>query len=188
MFVTGFSASPRRGGNSDTLVDRILAGAKEGGADVRKVRLHPLDIRPCRACESCKRSFEARCAVRDDMAGLLELLVQSDGIVFGAPIYFFSVAAQMKLFLDRTYALGGDGRWDALAGRRMAVALTYGDESEDTSGVRNAIGMFRDAAAFLGLSLQGFVCASCDKPGEVRTNEAVMAAAFEAGRRLFDTQ
>jgi multimeric flavodoxin WrbA len=184
MMVTAFSASPRKGANSDILADAILRGAAEAGADTGKVKLHGLNIEPCRACDACQKSFASRCVIDDDMAEVLETLEQSDAIVLASPIYFFSVAAQMKVFLDRTYALGGGGRWDALAGRKCAVALTYGDSDPAASGVRNAIGMFEDAASFLGLSLSSIVHASCDAPGEVSGNPAALRDAEQAGRTL----
>jgi multimeric flavodoxin WrbA len=184
MRVTAFSATPRKKGNSDVLADAILQGAGAAGASVEKVRLHGKSIAPCRACDTCQKSFDARCVIDDDMAALLATLEQSDGIVLASPIYFFSVAAQMKVFLDRTYALGGGGRWDALAGRRCVVALTYGDSDPAASGVENAIGMFRDAASFLKLDLVSEVHASCNDPGEVAKNADAMHRAELAGRTL----
>jgi multimeric flavodoxin WrbA len=184
MRVTAFSATPRKNGNSDVLAEAILEGAASDGAVVEKVRLHGKDIAPCTACDTCQKSFEAGCVIDDDMAQLLETLKQSDGIVLASPIYFFSVAAQMKVFLDRTYALGGGGRWDALAGRRCVVALTYGDSDPAASGVENAIGMFRDAASFLTLDLVSVVHASCNDPGEVAKDTDAMRRAELAGRTL----
>lgn len=184
MLVTAFSATPRKNGNSDVLAQAVLRGAESAGAVVEKVRLHGIDISPCRACDTCQKSYEAGCVIDDDMKELLTRLVQSDGIVLASPIYFFSVAAQMKVFLDRTYALGGGGRWDALAGRRCVVALTYGDSDPAASGVENAIGMFRDAASFLELDLVSVVHASCNDPGEVAHNADAMGRAERAGRSL----
>jgi hypothetical protein len=73
--VLGIVGSPCRGGNTDILVDEVLAGAAEAGAQTEKVMLSKLDIRPCRACESC---FETgKCVQKDDMPALLEKMDQS---------------------------------------------------------------------------------------------------------------
>ena len=182
MTVVAFSASPRTDSNSDILADRVLRGARSAGASVEKVRLHGLSIAPCTACDACQRSPATPCVITDDMGPLLDRLRAADIVVYAAPIYFFSVAAQMKVFLDRTYALGGGGDWTALGGKRAVVVLTYGDSDAASSGVRNAIGMFEDACRFLGMELVRVVHASCGGPGEIRRNRQALADAEAAGR------
>ena len=108
----------------------------------------------------------------------------ADAIVFAGPIYNFAVCAQLKLLLDRMYALGGGGRWDALAGRSMGVVLTYADKDRSKSGVENAIGMFRDMARFVGMEIQGIVEAPCEAAGEVLRNAPALEAAEKLGRDL----
>jgi multimeric flavodoxin WrbA len=182
--IAAFSSSPRDRSNSDTLVDRILDGAQKAGADVKKVLLHDKDISACTACDRCQSSLEAACKFDDDMADLLVTLKEADVIVFGSPIYFFSINAQMKVFLDRTYALGGDGNWEALKGKRLAVALTFADDDVESSGVMNAIQMFRGAADFLQMDMAGVIHASCADPGEILANTAVLEEAEKLGARL----
>ena len=182
MRVVVFSASPRLQSNSEILADCVLAGARDAGATVEKIRLHGRSIAPCTACDACQASPATPCVIRDDMGPLLDLLRAADVVVFASPVYFFSVAAQMKLFLDRTYALGGGGRWDALSGKRAVVTLTYGDSDPKSSGVKNAIGTFEDACAFLGMELVRVVHASCSRPGEIRSNPAALDEAAAAGR------
>jgi len=184
MQIVAFSATPRKSGNSDILADHILAGAKEAGASVEKVRLQGLTIRPCTACEACQKQLETPCVQDDDMAGLLEKTRRADGIVVASPIYFFSVNAQMKAYLDRLYAVFGGGRFDALKGKHAALALTYGDPDPLSSGAANALGMFRDAGRFLGLEIAGCVHAACGEAGEIRSNPKALTAAEALGRKL----
>lgn len=182
--IVAFSATPRKNGNSDILAGRILAGAAEAGASVEKIRLHELSIQSCNACDACQKSVEEPCVLDDDMAGLLEKIVDADALVLASPVYFFAVNAQMKAFLDRFYALFADGQFDRLKGKPTALALTYGDSDPLSSGVVNAVGMFRDAGKFLGLDIVGCVHASCMAAGEIEANQTALDAAEALGRKL----
>ena len=118
------------------------------------------------------------------MTAIYPRLLSAQVLVLATPIYFFSVSAQMKCFLDRTYALGGGGDWTALAGRRAAVLLTHADANPLHAGVANAYGMFRDACRFLQMELVDCIPVCCGAAGEVRGNAAAMAQAMELGRKL----
>ncbi|MEW6754307.1 MAG: NAD(P)H-dependent oxidoreductase [Candidatus Latescibacterota bacterium] len=184
MHVLAFSATPRRGGNSDILVDHILEGVRAAGASFEKVRLAELDIAPCNACAACQDAVETPCVIGDDMAPLIDKMRVADGFVFGSPIYFFTVSAQMKLLLDRSYALFGADHFDVLQGRRMALAFSYGDTDPLSSGVVNALQTFQGAARFLGMEICGWVHASCNAAGEVRGNPQVLKTAVALGESL----
>lgn len=94
------SASPRRHGNSDLLCDQFLKGAEESGHTVEKVFLKDKKIGYCSGCGYC---FEHhKCSQKDDMAELLEKMIAADVIVLATPVYFYSMDAQMKCFIDRT--------------------------------------------------------------------------------------
>lgn len=97
------SASPRRGGNSDTLCDRFMKGAQDAGHSVKKLRLAELNIDYCSACYACKKL--GRCVKRDDMAAVIEQMRWADVIVLATPVYYYSMNAQLKTVIDRT--LGG---------------------------------------------------------------------------------
>ena len=93
------SASPRKGGNSDTLCDQFLRGAKESGHQAEKVFLRDKKIGYCTGCGVCNKTH--RCAQDDDMAELLEKMVRADVIVMATPVYFYTMNAQMKTVIDR---------------------------------------------------------------------------------------
>jgi len=120
MTIFAYCSSARRQSNSEILADHILAGAHAAGARVEKVRLHGMNILPCTGCNACQKTVETPCVLKDDMAALLEKTRSADGLVFASPIYFATVNAQMKVFVDRLYALFGAGTFDALRGKRMA--------------------------------------------------------------------
>ena len=93
------SASPRKGGNSDTLCDQFLRGAKESGHQAEKVFLRDKKIGYCTGCGVCSKTH--RCAQDDDMAEVLEKMVRADVIVMATPVYFYTMNAQMKTVIDR---------------------------------------------------------------------------------------
>lgn len=97
------SGSPRRGGNSDILCDRFMEGAQEAGHRVEKVFLRDRDIKYCTGCEACHQNSGV-CVQKDGMAELLEKMIAADVIVMATPVYFYTMDAQMKTFIDRCVA------------------------------------------------------------------------------------
>jgi len=182
--ILAFSASPRSQSNSDLLLDQIVAGSRQAGAHVTKVRLSELAIGPCHACNHCRTQAEPTCVLQDDMVPLLAQLRAADAYILAAPIYFFGAAAQLKVFLDRWYALPGNEGFSVLAGRRMAAAFTYGASDPIASGVFNAHGMVRDICRFLRFTYVGWVHASCGAQGEIASAKSLLADAEALGRRL----
>ena len=176
-------SSPRKNGNSTLLAHAIADGARSGGARVEKVNLHRLNIRPCTACDKCHVADDRFCVIRDDMRRLYGKIVAAEGIIYASPVYWFSVSAQMKLFMDRCYALGGPGGW-ALSGKRIAVALTYGDADPFRSGAVNALRTFQDAFAFVEAVFVGSVYGKGLAPGDVLKNKALLKEAFMLGKTL----
>jgi multimeric flavodoxin WrbA len=100
--VAGIVASPRKGMNTDALVQRLLDGCRAAGASVAKIYLDDLEIRPCRAC---KVQDGLGCVHRDGMEQIYDLFEKVDGLVLGTPVYYNTVSSQMKLMIDRSYCL-----------------------------------------------------------------------------------
>jgi multimeric flavodoxin WrbA len=110
-------------------------------------------------------------------------LKEADAIVWTSPIYWFTLSAQLKLALDRCYALlGPEGH--AFKGKRMALAFSYGGDDPFDSGCINAIRTFQDAFSFIGAEIVGMVYGSAAGAGDIRSNTKVMAEAMELGRKL----
>jgi len=185
MKVLAFVGSPRKGGNTDVLVDRIMEGARERGAEVEKIYLNELNVRMCQACDGCRKHIEDPCVLGDDMVAVHEKLRACDAFVVGTPIYYFGPSAQAKVFLDRWYALAGaEGEGHRLKGKRMALALAYADPNPFCSGAMNAYNIFRDAAAWVGTELVGVVYGTAWERGEIAGNAALMEEAVALGRKL----
>lgn len=101
MKVIGISGSPRKNGNTSTLVQRVLDGVKSQGIETEFIELSSLNFSCCIGCESCSETY--RCVIKDDMQMVYDLLDEADGIVLGSPTYFYNVTALAKSFIDRLY-------------------------------------------------------------------------------------
>jgi multimeric flavodoxin WrbA len=97
--VLAFAASPRRHGNSETLLDWVLAAMEAEGAAVEKIVVAEADIRPCRGCNLCEKLN--RCVQRDYMDYVYDRIIAADCIVLAAPIYCMGLPAQAKALIDR---------------------------------------------------------------------------------------
>lgn len=190
-------ASPRHNGNSTLLAREVASGARSLGAEVETVHLRDMKIIPCIACDACQISLEKNCALYDDMNDIYPRLRAADAIVYATPIYWFTVSGQIKLFMDRCYALTylkseveEDGAEPVctmesdLCGKKFGVVLTYGDADPFVSGAVNALRTFQDMARYLGSEIVGYVYGSALAPGEVVGNDALMQQAYNLGREL----
>lgn len=97
------SSSPRRNGNSDLLCDQFIAGAQEAGHYAEKIFLKDKKINYCTGCGTCIDGKKS-CLQKDDMAEILEKMVDVDVIVMATPVYFYTMCGQMKTLIDRTCA------------------------------------------------------------------------------------
>ena len=181
IHVLGISGSPRRRGNTETLIDEVLRGAEQEGASVEKVILSECEIAPCDACSSCEADGE--CVHQDDMAALFDKMRRSQVWVLGTPVYWWGPSAQMKLFVDRWYAkVFLDEDKAIFRGRRIVLAIPMGDADAGTA--RHTVGMFTDALMYAEADLVATVLApGVNDRGEVAGHASVMAAARQAGRQ-----
>ena len=165
--------SPRRRGNSALLAAQIAGGAKRSGATIGTVFLHALRIQPCRGCWKCRKPGSMGCAIQDDMQPLYRQMAAADAWVIASPVYWFTMSAQTKLWMDRCLALPAYGN-DPFAGTRIAIALTYGGQDPFDSGCVNALRTFQDAYRYTGSTLVGMVYGSAMAAGAIRKDRAVM--------------
>lgn len=103
MNIIGIIASQRKEGNTAFIVNEILEGAKEQGAETQSFSFSDLDIKPCHGCWACHKSDKG-CVIQDDMQRIYDALEHTDAIVLGLPIYMGQMSAQGKIFTDRLFA------------------------------------------------------------------------------------
>mgnify|MGYP000802091376 CR=1 FL=1 len=158
------SGSPRKGGNSDILCDEFLRGAREAGHQLEKVRPTEKKIAPCLGCYYCA-SHGGECVRRDDMADLLQQMIDADVIVLASPVYFYSINAQLKAVIDRFQRYF---------------------EARFARGIRPAIATHRDAVLLLTMGrYDPFAVEVCEKT--LRQSFSVMNTTLKKTMVLPDT-
>lgn len=189
--IIALYGSPRRDGNSSTLLQQAVAGARQEGAEVEEVVLRDYKISPCMEIYACIKNGE--CAIRDDFPKILEKLESSAGIMLASPIFFYSVSAHTKIFMDRCQSLWVRKYWiekqsfgkasTTRKGLFISVGATGGKKLFD--GALLTVKYFFDV---LSASLwQTVLCRGVDHKGEIDAHADYLQEAFEAGRELAKT-
>lgn len=131
------SGSPRKNGNSDLLCNEFMKGALEAGHEVEKIRIQEKDVQYCKACYACREA--GICSIKDDMADILQKMIDCDVMVFASPVYFYSIDAQLKAVIDRSVA-----RWTEVKNKEFYYIVTAADDEE--SAAQTTIACFRGYA------------------------------------------
>lgn len=122
--VLVLSASPRKGGNSDVLCEQFIQGAESAGHLPQKIYVTDKKINYCIGCNACQENG-GNCIHKDDMEGIMDLLCETDVIVLATPVYFYSMAAQLKALIDRTYS-----RFTEIANKEIYLIVTGAANAE----------------------------------------------------------
>jgi len=185
MKVLGIMGSPRIGGNSDILLDQALAGAKEAGAQVEKIVLDKKKISGCKDCKKCNET--AQCVIKDDMPAIHQKILEADAVIHSCPVYFWSMASQMKTYLDRWCAFFDvNWRWHKvhypkMKGKRIGLITVCGDPDVHTADP--IVHSFKSTAEMTKLNWLGAVMASASDRGEIAGNETAKKQAYELGHK-----
>jgi multimeric flavodoxin WrbA len=177
--------SPRKNGNSAILAEQISKGARSTGAKVETIFLQGLTISPCKSCYACQKHNSKGCATKDDMQPLYSKLIKAEAWVIASPVYWFTMSAQTKIFMDRCFALPAYAK-NPFGGKRIAIAMSYGDTDPFSSGCVNALRTFQDAFRYTGSKIVGMVYGSAMKAGDIKFNEVLMQEAENLGKRLIN--
>ena len=118
------SSSPRKAGNSDLLCDSFMQGAQDAGHSAEKIVLRERKIGFCTGCGFCQ-THQGKCSQRDDMKDILEKMVAADVIVLATPVYFYSMCAQLKVFIDRVCP-----RYTEVSNKKLYLIATAADTSK----------------------------------------------------------
>lgn len=171
------SGSPRKGGNSDILCDEFAHGAQEAGHAVEKIRVAGKKIQPCSACYYCS-DHDGACVHKDDMAEILQKMIDADVIVLASPVYFYSIDAQLKVVIDRTVA-----RWLEVKNKEFYYIVTMADEAKQSADT--TLACFRGYADCVeGAVEKGVIIGDgVYEPGKVR-NTPTMEQAYEMGKNV----
>jgi len=177
MKILVINSSPRKGGNTEVLLDALISGAEEEGATISNMKLRTLEVSPCKACDSCKKT--GKCIQKDDMHDLISKMMECKVWVLGTPIYWWGPTAQLKAFIDRWYGVDRDIFKD----HRVALVIPF--ESSNPKTAQHVLGMFEDIFAYLGMKQIGTILApGVVNRGEVKTKPNFLEEARNLGKSI----
>jgi multimeric flavodoxin WrbA len=181
--ILGIAGSPRRGGNTDRLLDACLEGAAATGATVERLVVASAGISPCRGCNACSK--DGHCIVRDGMQDVYPMLDAADAIVVATPVFFATVPAVLKALYDRCqpywarrYVLG-----QPIERRRPGAALVVGGGG-DPYGHACAVTTTKSVFAVLGLDYEAELVVRADRPTDVVSQPERLDRARAIGAEL----
>jgi len=178
MIILGISGSPTGGSSTDFLVEAILDNIEGDHIKKRFIRLNEESILPCQACG--KSPEPDLCFFNDDMNDIFALMKKSEGIILGSPVYFDSVSAQTKLFIDRTNCLrpvdfehpGGPRIKEPLfKGKKGGIILVGGEQGNFEGALRTARAFFIWAGIDIVFELE--YRTKSFEPGEARRDKSI---------------
>ena len=127
MKILVLTGSPRKNGNSATLADSFIRGAKEAGHSIERFDAAFKKVHPCIACNSC--GMNGPCVFKDDFEFVRKHIIEADCVVFATPMYYFGISAQLKSVIDRFYAINGSIHVPKKAVLLMTYANTAASEA-----------------------------------------------------------
>jgi multimeric flavodoxin WrbA len=188
MRVLGLFGSPRRGGNTELLLEETLKGAESEGAEVERIYLPDYAITPCKECHGCDQT--GHCVILDDMQKIYPKLLEADIIILASPIFFYGVTAWAKALIDRSQAL-----W---ARKYLLKDPSLGKEGKKRKGFLVSVGATKGQKVFEGAVLTAkyffdvlnaeyvgeLLFKGVEAKGDILKHPGALHQAFEAGRRL----
>ena len=186
MKVLGIMGSPRKGGNTDLLLEEALKGAKSQGAEVEKIVVSELKIAPCDELYPCLK--EGKCNIDDDMQQVYPKLLEADSIVLASPVFFYGLTSQTKALIDRCQAL-----WvrryilkqtPLSTGKRKGIFLSVGATKGERlfDGVVLTVKCFFDA---IDVEYSGdILIRGVEQKGKIKQHPTALKEAFELGKKL----
>jgi len=185
MKVLGINGSPRIGGNTDLLLDKVLQGAGSKGAETEKIILNNLKFVPCQEC--AKMSDDGGCLVDDDMQEVYKKIKDSDAIVLASPVFFGSLSAQSKMMIDRfqcawraRYILKKDNGYKKIPGAFVSV-----EGSDRRDFFENSRAIAKNFFATINASYKyELFCASIEAKADILARPDYLKKAFDLGVKL----
>ncbi len=186
MKILAFQGSPRLGGNTDLLLETLLKGAKESGAECEKINLYRINIKPCLECGECDATGE--CVIPDDMERIYPKIDAADVIIVASPIFFYNITSHTQALVERSQA-----RWvckyvlkkappfeKTKSGIFLSLGATKGKKLFE--GVQRVIRYFFDAiyAKYEG----GLFYRGVEKKGAIKEHPTALKEAYELGQAV----
>jgi multimeric flavodoxin WrbA len=179
--ILGVVGSPRRKGNTDILVSRVLEGAKSKGAETETLYLGRLNIRECNGCHLCWEGRE--CGKNDDMIEIYPKIIASDVMILGTPVYWYAPSALMKAFIDRFVYFNCPENRLKVRGMKAVTAIPFEENTPETADLLAKF--FELSLSFLEIELiDQLIVPGVSAKGDVLAKEDVLQSAYNLGVSL----
>ena len=179
--ILGVVGSPRKNGNTHTLVSRILEGAEQEGARVEGIFLNDLHIMECDGCHACWKT--GKCSKDDDMIPVYPKIMESDVIILGTPVYWYGPTALMKGFIDRLVYFNCPENRPKIRGKSAVLVVPF--EEENPEAAELLLAMFEKSLSYLEMTLAAQILVpGVTLRGEILNKKSVLDRAYEIGRGL----
>ena len=177
------NGSPRPQGNSSRLAEVCGEVFDQNGRSWERIDLRSLKIAPCLGCWLCREGKVKYCAQQDDMTQLYDKVLACRALMLVSPIYWFSITAQLKGFIDR---LDGLWHWDRafLANKRVGAVLVYMDVDMIESGAVHAMASLEHLFRYTRADCRGFAHGTAENPGDAERNADLMERTRNLARSL----
>ena len=166
MNILILQGSPRANGNTAWMAEEYRKAAEAAGHKVTLVDVAHKKIAGCMACEYCRGKGNGACVQQDDMQGLYPLIAEAEVLVLAAPIYYFTLSAQIQAPIQRIYNMNKPPKV-----RKMALlASSYSPNVYD-----GAVGEYRGICRYWGTEDTGVVTAKIDEQKTDATRARIAA-------------
>ncbi|MBO4564802.1 MAG: flavodoxin family protein [Bacteroidaceae bacterium] len=166
MNILILQGSPRANGNTAWMAEEYKKAAEAAGHQVTLVNVSRKKIAGCLACEYCRNKGNGACIQKDDMQELYPLMAEAEVLVLAAPIYYFTLCAQIQAPIQRMYCVNHPAKV-----KKMALLMS----SYSPNVYDGAVAEFRDICNYWGVENMGYVSAKIDEQKTDATLSKVQA-------------
>ena len=191
MKLLAINGSRRKKGNTNYLIQSLLAPADKGGVQTEIIFLGDYNISACTGCEGCRSSWE--CVIKDDFAQIVKKIDDAEGIILASPTYWYSVTSDMKRFIDRCYSLiqfpvnrkEWIGKYQGTGKACVTAAIC---EQSEASAMGNTLSLLTDFSKDIGIDVIASVKAlGFFEAGSIKADYKLLQKAETAGQNLLDS-
>jgi len=189
--IVAIYGSPRRNGNTATLLKKAVSGAHDAGATVNEFVLRDLKISPCLEIYGCKQ--QGKCVIQDDFQKVIGQILKAQGLIIASPIFFYAVSAHTKALMERCQSLWVKQHWidktprSSRNFRRRGIFISVG-ATQGKKLFDGAILSMRYFMDTLDMKLEKSLCyRGLDFEGDILNHSNYLDEAYAAGLHLAET-
>jgi multimeric flavodoxin WrbA len=182
------SGSPKKNGNTDTLISWFCEGIKSSATEITVIRAAGLKLKTngCTSCRSCQKQKEYGCVINDDIKTVQKHMIEADMIVMATPLYFFSASAQLKVIVDRMFSLY---KWDNNAGTMKTILkgktfVLIASAYEDV-GLKELESPFRLTAEYSGMKFKSLLIPNAGVSGQINNITKIKQKTVQFAKSIY---